>query len=171
MTDIRYDETKFGELLLYLAELSIGDRRYSRAKLAQQLFHCDFDACRLFGAPITGAVYRMQAEGPLADGFPDAIAQLRSEVRLVDRRLRHPGAGREQTAPTAIDLADLTVFDAPEIDLVRAVVTDLPNRPHGWEWVSCGEVVPYPVARSDFDWARPFGRTDERLGGCGHPRF
>lgn len=159
--DIVYDETRFGELLLYLAELSCGDRRYNRGKLAKQLFHCDFEACRLFGRPITGAIYRMHERGPLADTFHDTLARLEAEHRLVERRIRHAGDERDRTAPTAIDLADLTLFASPEIDLARSVVADLPHRPPGWRWVSVGGIIPYPTV--PVRAGRTFGSVESTL--------
>ena len=62
--EIEFNQDKFNELVLYIAQHSEGDPRFSEAKLNNLLFCADFGCYRLHGAPITGATYRHLPAGP-----------------------------------------------------------------------------------------------------------
>lgn len=54
---VRYDESKFYELVLYIADAFRDDATFGRIKLAKLVFNSDFRAMRELGHPITGVTY------------------------------------------------------------------------------------------------------------------
>ena len=62
--EIEFNQDKFSELVLYIAQQSEGDPRFGATKLNKLLFYADFGCYRLLGAPITGATYRHLQAGP-----------------------------------------------------------------------------------------------------------
>ena len=62
--EIDFNQDKFNELVLYIAQQSEGDPRFGATKLNKLLFYADFGCYRLLGAPITGATYRHLQAGP-----------------------------------------------------------------------------------------------------------
>ncbi len=59
-----FDERKFRELILYIADASRADPRFGAVKLNKVLFYSDFTAYQWLGEPITAAAYRKLNEGP-----------------------------------------------------------------------------------------------------------
>jgi len=51
----KYDDSKFKELLLYVAEQSVGDPHFGKTKLNKILYYIDFQAHGVLGEPVTGA--------------------------------------------------------------------------------------------------------------------
>ena len=62
--EIEFNQDKFNELVLYIAQRSEDDPRFGAIKLNKLLFYADFGSHRLRGAPITGATYRHLQAGP-----------------------------------------------------------------------------------------------------------
>src|SRR5665811_1099589 len=62
--NLRYDERKFTELLLYVADRLRADRAGGATKLNKVLFFADFAHVRRTGAPITGAADQKLPQGP-----------------------------------------------------------------------------------------------------------
>jgi hypothetical protein len=68
-----YDQTRFENLVLYLASRSTDDEGYGKVKLNKLLFRADFEAFRLLGASITGEEYKRQEHGPVAAHLPSLL--------------------------------------------------------------------------------------------------
>lgn len=148
----RFDERKFRELLLYVAEQTRDDRDFGDVKLNKALAFSDFLAYACLGAPITGAEYQRQRMGPVArkllpirhameaEGLVDVE---RSTVKYVPTRCK------------ARRPADISVFSKEELEIVDDIIDLL--RPHtaarvselshrvvgGWEVAATGETIPY----------------------------
>lgn len=73
---------KIREVALYLAERCSDDPRFGRVKLAELLFRCDFAAYAKFGESLTGAHYRRQPDGPLADEWSEAERDLSNSADI-----------------------------------------------------------------------------------------
>ena len=153
--DVPYDEAKFTELVLHVADRLRHDRAGGATKLNKVLYFADFAHMRKHGRPITGAVYQKLEHGPaprrlkpvreqlVADGAAEVIHEdfLGYDVhRLVPRRP-----------------ADLSLFDADELATIDATVADLEHLvgaqvselSHDEPWWSLyaeGETVPYHAA-------------------------
>ena len=74
-----FDETKFADLVLYIAHRCRDDERFGSVKLSKILYYCDFDGLKRLLKPITGATYLKKPKGP----FPAELSRTR---RVVDRR-------------------------------------------------------------------------------------
>ena len=59
-----YDEAKFTELLLHVADRLRNDRAGGATKLNKVLYFADFAHVRRHGRPISGAEYQKLAHGP-----------------------------------------------------------------------------------------------------------
>jgi hypothetical protein len=167
------------ELIVYIAERSKDDPRFDRMKLAKLLFFCDFSAHAELGAAITGASYRKQAHGPLADAQLLAEQTL-SKAGAIELRSVGPTMYR-QTLVVAKREADISWLSAKQ----RAIIDEVVNRHRGndamemrtlshafpgCELAAEGDPIPYHsvyVSRegptqADIDWARSVaeGRGD-----------
>ncbi len=153
--DVHYDEQKFTELVLYVADRLRSDRSGGATKLNKVLFFADFAHVRRHGSPITGAAYQKLAWGPA----PRRLVPVRE--RLVASGDAHVEIteflGRQLQRVVPDRLADLSVFSAEEIATIDQVLTDLEgmtatqvsdlsHEEPGWRLVDEGETIPYEAA-------------------------
>lgn len=164
-------DNRMAELIVHLAESSADDPHFDRMKLAKLLFFCDFSAHAELGEAITGASYRKQAHGPIAD------AQLLAERDLCESgaiELKSVGPTLyRQTFVLAKRRADLSWLSAEQRKIVDEVVERhrgdgavemrvLSHSFPGCELTAEGDVIPYHSVyvskegptQDDIDWAR-----------------
>lgn len=60
----KFDESKFKELVLYIATNTSRDPTVGAVELNKILYYSDFIAYKRLGRPITGAAYQKLSEGP-----------------------------------------------------------------------------------------------------------
>ena len=149
------DDTKFRELVLYIARISEDDPRFASVKLNKILYYSDFEAYRRFGEPITGAVYKKLAEGPVPRDMP---AQRSVMLDSGDIKIEHRHYFNEvQQRPIALRSPKTDLFSPRELEVVDEIVeamwrmttrdaTDLSRRELGWLAANQGEVIPYETA-------------------------
>ena len=150
-----YDEAKFTELLLHVAERLRSDRAGGATKLNKVLFFADSAHVRRSGRPITGADYQKLPQRP-APRRPKPVrdALVASGEARVERE---EFLGNEQHRLVALRSADLTVFSQVELETIEQVladleglnarqVSDLSHEEAGWRLVDEGEVIPYEAA-------------------------
>jgi Protein of unknown function (DUF4065) len=151
----RYDERKFAELLLYVAQRLEGDPAGGATKLNKVLFYAEFAAVRAQGRPITGVQYQKLDRGPA----PRALMPIRNAlVEHGDAELvEEPYLGYLQHRLVAKRQADRSLFNETELAAVDQVVADLwgrsatgvselSHREMGWRMVDYGETIPYETA-------------------------
>lgn len=153
--DVHYDERKFNELVLYVADRLRSDRSGGATKLNKVLFFADFAHVRRHGSPITGASYQKLAWGPA----PRRLVPIRE--RLVAAGDAHieidEFLGRQLQRVVPDRPADLSVFTSEEIATIEQVLTDLDgltatqvsdlsHEEPGWRLVGDGETIPYEAA-------------------------
>lgn len=169
----KYNETKFAELMLYVAKKMECSPSYGATILNKVLFYSDFRHYEKYGASITGAEYRRRAFGPA----PHKLLPVRDGLVSVGRaKLVSKSVGpngHEQVRLEAVDEPDLSRFSGTEIAVVDEVIEWLwdqtavsaSNRSHeflGWKLVEPDEAIPYqmvflrktPVTDSDRETAR-----------------
>lgn len=129
-----YDQTKFENLVLYLAERSREDVGYGKIKLNKLLFRCDFEAFRLLGASITGEEYKHQDLGPVAAHLPSLLKRLANQNELVVEAVAAGPYTRQVPVPTGSRQADPSVFTEEELAIIDATLEEL--REHGGASVS-----------------------------------
>jgi hypothetical protein len=123
---ITYDDRKFSELLLHVAEESLTDPNFGKTKLNKILYFSDFLAFGIFGTPITGATYQRRPYGPV----PKQITRARQS--LIDsgdaRIVTAERFGRPQSRLVANRPPNLSLFTNEEKTLIDDVIADLWNR-------------------------------------------
>jgi hypothetical protein len=153
-TNLTYDQTRFRELLLYIAEQSLDDPRFGKTKLAKILFFSDFAAYAHLGKSITGAVYVHRPRGPMPRSFYRELESLQDIGDAVVARKRYYTQDQERLV--ARREADLSRFTPEEIALVDHViaelrdmnaseVSDLSHLEAAWRFVDAGSDIPYDL--------------------------
>jgi hypothetical protein len=122
MTEQIYNETKFQELILYIAQQSEADPRFGATKLNKLLFYSDFGAYRLLGEPITGATYFRLPAGPAPKQFLDARSALIREEGVTMQRRRYYAGVQERIVP--LRTPNTEAFSDEELEIVDQVVDD-----------------------------------------------
>lgn len=150
-----FDEAKFRELVLYIADKSKEDPRFGAVKLNKILYYSDFEAYRRLREPITGATYRKMAEGPAADQLP---SQHRIIVDTGDASLESkPYFTGSQQPLVPLRRARQELFTREELEIVDQVIqgmwhmtardaAEFSQRELGWQAASPGEEIPYQTA-------------------------
>lgn len=116
-----YDPERLAELIMYVAQRSLGDTRFGSTKLNKILFFADFEAYRRTGQSITGATYQHLRQGPCPHQLLPVIEELGGDVRWVEHST-FPGTQR-QLIPLRNARVDL--FTGPEVAIVEEVLTEL----------------------------------------------
>lgn len=153
--NVVYDESKFIELLLYVAERLRPDRAGGATKLNKVLFFADFAHVRRAGSPISGAAYQKLPQGPAPRRLrPIRDALISSGVATV---VREEFLGYELHRLVPLRPADVSVFSDAELATIEQVladleglnarqVSDLSHAEAGWRLVQDGDEIPYEAA-------------------------
>jgi hypothetical protein len=154
-----YDQTRFENLVLYLAERSQGfDEGYGKVKLNKLLYRSDFEAYRLLGASITGEEYKRQELGPVSAHLPSLLKRFqRAGVLNV---LGIPKGPYTRQVPVVEEghASNPTMFSDEERTIIDRALEEL--RDHGakavsdwshevsvgWRVYKTGKVIPYSSA-------------------------
>ncbi len=147
-----YDEQKFKELILYLADKSADDPSFGDTKLNKLLFFSDFLAYAVHGRSITGAVYQKLEFGPA----PRRLLPARHEMMEArDAAVVRKGRAYKRTVTVNRRPADTRLFSTAELDLVDEVIDLLRNHDAsevsdmahslsaGWQLGEMFEDIPY----------------------------
>lgn len=147
---------KFKELVLYLSEKSVSDKKFGSTKLNKLLFYCDFIAYAELGASITGVTYQRITKGPA----PKCMVPVRDEMVESKELAIQPVpllSGHTQRRPVNLRRPNLTLFSGEEISLVDTILQgfskfdadQISNFSHGhigWLLAQDGETIPYGAA-------------------------
>ena len=150
-----YNEPKFCELLVHLAHESAGDPNFGKTKMNKLLYYIDFAAYRSLGTPVTGASYQRRPYGPVPKEIPAARAKLTAEGALGHEVTDRFGFRQERYV--ALRPPDVSVFSAPELQIIDDVLTalrsmngmevsDLSHQAVGWRVARPNAVIPYESA-------------------------
>lgn len=122
-----FNSGKFRELVLLLVARSSGDQRMSRVKLNKLLYLCDFEAYRLLGRSMTGAIYLRGEFGPMAAELPIAEDDLGRAGYLTWRQVE--AGPYTQQIPVATETPDESLFSTEELTIAASVLSTLAD--HG----------------------------------------
>ncbi len=151
-SEIVYDEERFKELVLYVAEKAATDPSFGDTKLNKVLFFSDFFAYGFLGKPITGAEYQKLPFGPAPRKILPARRALVNEGRA---DVVNKGRSFKQTVTVARTPANRRLFDTAQLDLVDEVFDMLREdtaisasefshqASAGWQLVEMHETIPY----------------------------
>lgn len=147
-----YDEQKFKELILYIAEKSADDPSFGDTKLNKLLFFSDMLHHAIHGTPISGAVYQKLEFGPA----PRRLLPVRREMASdKDVAVVRKGRAYARTVTVNRRSADLRLFSTAEIDTIDEVIdllrnhdaTEVSELSHrlsaGWQHGRMHEDIPY----------------------------
>lgn len=153
--EITFDEDKFKELILYVAEKCEDDPHYGAVKLDKVLFYSDFLAYAVMGKPISGAEYIALAHGP----GPKLLAPIRDAMEeandIVVRKRDRFGQTQVRVIPRR--RVNLSLFSSEEIALVDNILgalrgqnatelSELSHLEYGWKVAKYKETIPYETA-------------------------
>jgi len=153
--DVAYDEAKFTELLLYVADRLRHDQAGGATKLKKVLYFAEFAHVRRHGVPISGCEFQKLSQGPA----PRRLLPVRDRaIEAGDAELRREDfLGWEQHRLVPLRPADTSVFSAEERQTIDDVleqlrgltarqVSDLVHEDPVWELTEMGETIPYGAA-------------------------
>lgn len=155
MTQPSYDESKFVELVLYVARRCESDSWFGAVKLHKLLYYAEFGAFRKLGEPISGAVFQNLEHGPAAKRLlPIQDKLLEAGYAEIDRVPTVSGVQKRLIAKREPDLAR---FSREELDIIDAVIrehwgktaTQIRRESHeepGWLVTTEREEIPYEMA-------------------------
>lgn len=149
---VEYDERKFAEMVLYVADKLRGERRGGATKLNKALYFADFAHVRKTGAPISGAEYQKLDHGPAPRRLRPVREQLLESGDATMASVEVFGYRQDVLVPERA--ADLSVFSAAEIATIDEVlndldgltarqVSDLSHEEPGWRMAEPGGTIPY----------------------------
>ncbi len=153
--EIEFNEKKFQELVLYVAQRSQRDPRFGATKLNKLLFYMDFGSYRLLGTSITGATYCHLPAGPAPRELMSARKYLLdSGDASCEYRPRFTGT-QERLVPQRG--ADLSLFSRQELAIIEDVITefwalnarsisDYSHQEWAWRATQDYEDMPYHLA-------------------------
>lgn len=152
---IRPNDSKFRELVLFIAQRSEGDPLFGAIKLNKLLFYSDFMAYLKLGRPITGQPYFALENGPA----PRYLVPLRQQMVknkeiAISRKATLDGI---QERVVALREADPNKFEPAEIAVITEILeicknqsgsdlSELSHRFQGWRLAGDKETIPYEVA-------------------------
>lgn len=147
-----YDEQKFKELILYIAEKAKDDPNFGDIKLNKVLFWSDMLAYGYLGEAITGATYQKLEHGPAARRLLPARRELK---RAGDADTVTRGRFYRHRLTVNRRLPDTRRFSTDQLDIVDEVfamvsggtAADASDFSHeesaGWRLVELQEDIPY----------------------------
>lgn len=182
-TQTEYNEQKLRELILYVAERSLGDVRFGKTKLNKILFFADFEAYRDRGEPITGAVYQHLQYGPAPHQMMPVLLDMHQSNEIEYLSERTFAGQQHRVLPLRQAKTDL--FSGREIAIVNEVldrlaqltnqqVSDLSHETMAWRLTREGEEIPYgtavfsaePLTDDDVAWAAEVAANHGLLAGA-----
>jgi uncharacterized phage-associated protein len=147
-----FNETKFHELIVYIAKRLEPEAALGHVKLMKLLMLSDFTAFARTGEPITGATYEKWEHGHfprewvVAEKDLDATNAIKQEtVNYYGKQLHHVTAGRDP------DMAD---FSDEQLAIVETIIrrygyesaaylSGLSHKELGWKLTKYKEEIPY----------------------------
>jgi hypothetical protein len=173
----KYDEEKFTELVLYVAQQMRDVPTYGATMLNKVLFFSDFFHYEVHGTAISGADYYRLDYGPAPRRLVPVREKLVASGRAVLCERQIGPQRRTQLRLEAVDEPDLKKFSPSEIGMVLEVIellkgrtaTDVSGASHrmlGWQVARDRETIPYetvflistPITANDRETARRLNR-------------
>lgn len=152
---IDYNEEKFAELLLLLAQKAANDPGFGAVKLHKLVFYSEFRAYRDLGHPISGVPLQNLEHGPAARRLiPVQDDLLEAGFAEIEREPTPVGVRKKLVAKRG---ADQSMFSDDELRIIDEVVKDLwgksatqvsleSHEEPGWLVTSEREPIPYNMA-------------------------
>ena len=152
--DVLFDELKFREMILYIAERTMDDPNFGKTKMAKTLWISDFLSFIRNGKPISGATYQKLTFGHAAREFIPTISKMKPhEIAEAQQDI----FGNDSTRYVALRKPNLNLFTAQEISVIDLVInkvkgmtavelSELSHKSFGWAKSELNENIPYCTA-------------------------
>jgi hypothetical protein len=157
--NVGYDERKFTEMVLHVAQRLRNDRAGGATKLNKVLFFAEFTHLRRHHRVISGCEFQKLGHGPAPRQLLPVRGRLveQGDAQLVSEDF----LGRPQHRLLPLRQADLSVFSANELGTIDDVldqldgmtgtqVSELSHQEPGWRLTEPGETIPFATAFLDF---------------------
>ena len=150
-----FDERKFREAVVYIAEQSERDEHFGATKLNKILYYADFAAYRTLGCPITGATYRRLAQGPAPVQMVDQrrtlidAGDVTVEPRPYFTGIQHRYIAKRSPEKDILNSAEVSILDRVIKGLWHMTArqaSDFSHNEWGWKLAQDLEEIPYPSA-------------------------
>lgn len=166
--DMRPHE-RLWELVIYIAKISEGDKKFGKVKLAKILYFADFESYKRYGKPITGSRYIRWDLGPVPDDYNGLLDEMIARRDIAIRMEQHPHSEHTWMRVMALREANLAHFSGTDIALVRDIIEWLKGKSAktisqlshrmAWENAARNEPIPYqasllsdePINQDDLD--------------------
>lgn len=165
-------DKRMGELIVYIAQLSVDDPHFGATKLNKILFFADFFTFARYGASITSAEYMKLHKGPAPRRLILVKEKLMQDHSVEEIEMMF--FGRQQKRLVAKRPPNLDLFSGKEISMVEwaiallkdhsaASASELSHKMVGWKIADIKETIPYTTSvllppesltESDFEWAQ-----------------
>lgn len=147
----QFNEEKFTEMVLYIAETTMDDADFGAIKMAKALWKADFVAFAKLGESISGAEYQKLDNGPAAREFKPMLGTLQKTG--VAAQATQLVGGYSSWRVVALREADVSIFSQKELAIIHSAIawvrsktaSQLSRESHGWAWntVELRETIPY----------------------------
>jgi hypothetical protein len=150
---LRDEDKKLAELILYISSKCANDIYFGATKLNKILYFSDFLAYGNWGRSITGAEYQNLPNGPAPRHLKPVrdVLELRKELAVQPVRF---SSGKVQHRTIPLREPDLSLFSGQDIALVDEIIkilsdmdaqgaSALSHRMVGWKMTTAGETIPY----------------------------
>ena len=157
-----FNERKFKELILYIADRCEYDPDFGAIKLNKILYYSDMISYAKYGQPITNAEYIALERGPVPKKLKPVRDEMEAHEEIIVRKKDRFGMTQVRVVPRRSP--DLSLFSAEEISLVDRILevlagvtaTSLSEFTHlerGWQAASYRETIPYETVFLSTDGA------------------
>lgn len=175
-----FRKRKFKSLIHYVCDrCSEEPEKLGAVKLNKVAWHADILAYRTLGDSVTGETYIKRQFGPTAKHMLPVLRELEKDGAIAIRDDSY--YGYDKTEYIALKRADVSVFDAEEVDIINMMIryvcdentaASISAKTHDriWELAEIGEHIPYfavfagraeEITEDALRWARA---EAERLG-------
>jgi len=156
--DIKFNEKKFKEAILFLLSQSPIHTIEGKKKLAKLLYFADFNYFEAYEQPLTGASYRALPMGPVPDELEKMLKELKGkEVSVVKKNIGLPNdmmvfsLTANKSIPVFTSLSDKEKNVLQKVyndygDLSGKVLEDLTHSEAPYNAVAQGEHIPYELS-------------------------
>lgn len=148
---VKFDQTLFDELVLYIAWRMRDDPRFGRVKFAKTMFYADFTHYEELGEPLTGASYYRYPKGPLPVEIYRAEERLET-AGLATLKKAQFKYDEEKLMALSFEPSRTTSFHRAYLDLkmdrvaeekTAKAVSDKSHEHPGWRVTGHRQKIPY----------------------------
>lgn len=156
--DVRYDEARFTEMVVLVADRLRADLRGGATKLNKVIFFAEFTHLRRHGTVISGCEFQKLPHGPA----PRQLLPIRNRLIENDEAalVEEDFLGRPQLRLLPKRTADLSAFTPDQLktiddvleqlaDMTASQVSELSHEEPGWNLTEISETIPYATAFLD----------------------